>query len=39
VKHVGDITKEFFELPMETKRRYAYGGTEMHGWMALEQER
>jgi len=38
VKNVADVAREFFELPLETKKLYAYGGTEMHGWMAVEQE-
>jgi len=35
---VAEIATDFFELPLETKGQYAYGGEEMHGWMTIEQE-
>lgn len=38
LRDVADTATDFFELPVETKRSYAYGGPEMHGWMAFEQE-
>jgi len=39
MKKVADVASEFFELPAEKKKLYAYGGTEMHGWMTIGQER
>jgi len=38
LKDVVETMGDFFNLPADTKRKYAYGGTEGHGWMALEQE-
>lgn len=38
MKDVGDVVNEFFQLPTETKQQYAYGGKEMHGWMAFGAE-
>jgi len=36
--NTAETAKEFFALPTETKKQYAYGGKEMHGWMEVEQE-